>query len=440
MVSDPTTDDYFRFTPDGSGLTILNVERFVSELLPLYFKHSNLSSFVRQLNTYGFSKVDHGDGPYIYAHPDFHRDYPARLALIQRKSSHVASNARVGGAAVGAAGHHPGAGSVTGSSYFDSDENPLILHPGVAGAKHQPSIEATDPSSLRDLKTIFSTMRKMDDRIGELTDHVNAARNQQLETHQTMGKLMDFLSVIYKEHKVATVVSDASKGATSSLGGGSVGPPIDVSEEAVRRAEKRQRLSHGDGSERTGQGLGSPPPVELLAPLAPEERSALATAPPGQPPVGPPRVRSTSPPKIMSASLPSPTVARNLQLPRAENIAPFIVTQASGGEANQAKARAAAPDGTLAPQVQSLARSTSLGAHVALAMPSDVREFALGELAGSTELQDQAIKGLQEEANASAAVQHAVGRPVTEADAEDFLWDFLEASQDMCQPYPNQLS
>ena len=87
MVADPNTDDYFTWTSDGSGLTILNVERFVSELLPLYFKHSNLSSFVRQLNTYGFSKIDHGDGPYIYSHPDFHRDFPERLALIQRNQT-----------------------------------------------------------------------------------------------------------------------------------------------------------------------------------------------------------------------------------------------------------------------------------------------------------------------------------------------------------------
>ena len=96
LVSDPATDHIIAFTPGGDALVVQNTEAFAQELLPLHFKHNNFSSFVRQLNTYGFSKV-HPDG-WVFAHLHFRRDAPKQITLIQRKSSHR----NVGGAAAAA--------------------------------------------------------------------------------------------------------------------------------------------------------------------------------------------------------------------------------------------------------------------------------------------------------------------------------------------------
>ena len=42
---------------DGNSFIIKNQSEFTKTMLPYYYKHSNMASFVRQLNMYGFHKV-----------------------------------------------------------------------------------------------------------------------------------------------------------------------------------------------------------------------------------------------------------------------------------------------------------------------------------------------------------------------------------------------
>ncbi|KAK9099370.1 hypothetical protein Syun_026415 [Stephania yunnanensis] len=58
MVEDSSTDAIVSWSRGRNSFVVWDCHKFASNLLPKYFKHSNFSSFIRQLNTYGFKKVD----------------------------------------------------------------------------------------------------------------------------------------------------------------------------------------------------------------------------------------------------------------------------------------------------------------------------------------------------------------------------------------------
>lgn len=76
-----------QWSRSGRAFQITDVSLFASIILPKYFRTSKFSSFQRNLNLYGFSKVRRGPDTDMYAHPSFVRGCPEVLSELRKCSN-----------------------------------------------------------------------------------------------------------------------------------------------------------------------------------------------------------------------------------------------------------------------------------------------------------------------------------------------------------------
>ena len=65
--------DLLNWNPDGTKFEIIDKDKFIQEILPKHFKHKKYSSFLRQVNIYGFNKVK-DDGTSYFYHKSFQKN------------------------------------------------------------------------------------------------------------------------------------------------------------------------------------------------------------------------------------------------------------------------------------------------------------------------------------------------------------------------------
>ncbi|ORX81760.1 hypothetical protein K493DRAFT_270309 [Basidiobolus meristosporus CBS 931.73] len=95
MVIDKQYQHLISWNYSGTSFIVCNITEFSKDVLPKHFKHNNFSSFVRQLNMYGFHKVNKSprghrtlaeNQIWEFSHAKFLRDRPDLLDDIKRKA------------------------------------------------------------------------------------------------------------------------------------------------------------------------------------------------------------------------------------------------------------------------------------------------------------------------------------------------------------------
>mmetsp|Transcript_26866 Transcript_26866/g.77455 ORF Transcript_26866/g.77455 Transcript_26866/m.77455 type:complete len:649 (-) Transcript_26866:272-2218(-) len=93
ILADPKLDGTIAWLPHGRSWKILDMTKFTESVLSSYFNQSKYTSFVRQVNGWGFRRVTVGSEANTYYHELFLRGRPGLLRFMRRQPASLHNTA-----------------------------------------------------------------------------------------------------------------------------------------------------------------------------------------------------------------------------------------------------------------------------------------------------------------------------------------------------------
>ncbi|KAI3452024.1 hypothetical protein Pfo_008689 [Paulownia fortunei] len=216
LVDDPTTDDVISWNEAGTTFVVWKTAEFAKDLLPNYFKHNNFSSFVRQLNTYGFRKTV--PDKWEFANENFKRGQKELLAQIRRRKTASAQNPP--GAKSGATDNLTSPASSGEDLGSSSTSSPDSKNPG--------SLETQASAQLADLSGENEKLRKDNQMLS----------SELAQTKKQCDELIAFLTQCVKVapdqiSRIMNLSAEAASGDTE-VGGGNSDTDDDENENCMK--------------------------------------------------------------------------------------------------------------------------------------------------------------------------------------------------------------